>query len=154
LLLLHFSLVFITVSHLFELINWNPLSDIIGIYSSYSYANRNFGFFAPTVNEDYVLRLKTFAKNDTTGRNFPLYQPDTENKIRYLTMLWHFTEDNSTSQMDLYSRSWGLYCMNSNSTVQEVKISLSKNKVPSMKQYRAGERVTNSLYYQTTIYAK
>lgn len=154
LILIHFGLVFITVTHLFELINWNQLSSVVGLYSSYTYANRNFGFFAPTVNEDYVLNLKVYQKNDSVGHPFLLNQPNLESKIRYLTMLWHFSEGNSKSQMDLFARSWGLYCMNTDSSVNQVLITVRKNIIPTMKQFREGKRVTKNLYYQTTIYAK
>lgn len=152
--MIHFGFVLLTVSHLYEVINCNPLSEITNLYSSYTYTNRNFGFFAPTVNEDYALTLKTFQTNDTVGHVVVLNQPNAENKIRYLTMLWHFTEGNSKSQMDLFARSWGLYCMNTDSTVNEVLISVYKHEVPTMEQFRQGKRITKKLYYQTTIYAK
>ena len=124
------------------------------IYSSFTYTNRNFGFFAPTVNEDYSLSAIAFKQNDSIGQNLSFYLPNSENKIRFTTMLWHFSEGNSDSQMDLYARSWGVYYMNKDSTVKRVLISVYKNFIPSMEEYRKGKRIEQNLYYQTTIYAK
>jgi hypothetical protein len=154
LFLVHFAFVAITVSHLYELLNCNPLSSLINLYSSYTYTNRNFGFFAPTVNDDYELSLRAYKKQDPFGHEVVIHAADTENRIRFLTMLWHFSEGNSKSQMDLFARSWGLYCMNTDSTVNQVVISVYKHLVPSMAAYSKGERISKILYYQTTIYAK
>jgi hypothetical protein len=154
LFLVHFGFVLITVSKLYELINWNPLSSIVSLYSAYTYTNRDFGFFAPTVNDDYVLNLKVYKNNDTTGHSISLDQQNSENRIRYLTMLWHFSEGNSKSQMDLFARSWGLYCMNTDTAVRQVLITVDKHVIPTMEQFRKGECVSTVPYYQTTIYAK
>lgn len=150
-IIIHFLIVIITVSHLYEVIHWRPLSSLMEAYSSVTYTNRNFGFFAPTVNEDFNLNLRVFKNNDSIGHNFLFPVPNTENKIRFSTMLWHFTEGNSDSQMDLYAKSWGVYCMNMDNTITKVRISVSKNYIPTMSEYNEGKRISQNLYYQTTI---
>lgn len=154
LFVIHFAFAAVTVSHLYELIHCPPVNSLINLYSSYTYTNRNFGFFAPTVNDDYELSLRAFNAQDTLGHEVSLNASDTENRIRFLTMLWHFSEGNSKSQMDLFARSWGLYCMNNDSTVNQVLIAVYKHEVPAMTAYKNGERISKNLYYQTTIYAK
>jgi len=154
LFLIHFAFVIITVSHIYELIHFQPVNSLINLYSSYTYTNRNFGFFAPTVNDDYELSLRAFKEKDTVGHQVALHAADRENRIRFLTMLWHFSEGISISQMELFVESWGLYCMNTDSAVSQVLISVYKHEVPTMEGYRRGERISKKLYYQTTIYAK
>lgn len=154
LILIHFVFVSITVSHLYELINWKPLSALMELYSSISYTNRNFGFFAPTVNDDFNLKLKAYKKNDKRGHVFSFIMPDSENRIRFSTMLWHFAEGNSASQMDLYARSWAIYCMNRDSTIDKIEVSVYKNNIPMMNECRTGKKISQALYYQTIFNAK
>jgi len=150
----HFLFVCITVSHLYELINWKPMSVLMELYSSVSYTNRNFGFFAPTVNDDFNLKIRAFRKDDQNGHDFLFYMPDSENRIRFSTMLWHFAEGNSPSQMDLYARSWAIYCMNKDSTIHKVVVSVYKNNIPMMNQCRIGKKISQALYYQTSFDTK
>ncbi len=153
LIVLHFLAVIITVSHLYEMINWSPLTLMMEIYSSLTYTNRNFGFFAPTVNDDFSLDIIAYRNNEKNGHKFLFNIENTENKIRYATMLWHFAEGNSSSQMDLYAKSWGVYCMNKDNAITSILITIYKNKIPTMEDYRLGKRLSQELYYQTTIYA-
>lgn len=151
LIIIHFLIVIVTVSHLYEIINWKPLSDSMDIYSSITYTNRNFGFFAPTVNEDFQVTFDMFKENDTIGYKFFLNEANVETKIRFSTMLWHFAEWNEDSQMDLYGRSWGVFCMNNDTAINKVIITVFKNYLPSMSEYRSGKRINSLLYYQTTL---
>ena len=156
-IIIHFLFVLLTVSHVYELIKYPPLSELMEIYSSFTYTNRNFGFFAPTVNEDFTLSTIVFKHNDSIGQKLSFYLPNSENKIRFTTMLWHFSEGNSDAQMDLYARSWAIYYMNkdnNNNAIDSLVISVYKNFIPSMEEYRIGKRIEQNLYYQTTIYAK
>lgn len=150
---MHFFIVVLTVSHLYELVNWKPMTSLFEIYSSFTYTNRNFGFFAPTVNDDFSIDLIVFKNNQKTGKKFLFNVPNTENKIRFSTMLWHFAEGNSNSQMDLYARSWAVYCMNKDKSITSVKINVYKNNIPTMEDFRLDKKVSKNLYYQTTIYA-
>jgi hypothetical protein len=154
LITIHFLFVGITVSHLYELINWKPISVLMELYSSVSYTNRNFGFFAPTVNDDFNLKIRAFKKDDKIGHNFSFYMPDSENRIRFSTMLWHFAEGNSASQMDLYARSWAIYCMNKDTTIDKVIISVYKNNIPLINQCKMGKRISQALYYKTSFDTK
>jgi hypothetical protein len=154
-LLVHFSIVFLTVSQLYKKIDSTVLNGVLNVYSAFSYTNRDFGFFSPTVNDDMSLQLQAFrGDTDTAGYRFETPVSNTENKIRYLTMLWHFAEGLDTSRMDLYARSWAVYCMNKDPLVTRVLITMNQNHIPHMAQYRKGARLSHSLYYQTTFYAK
>jgi hypothetical protein len=125
------------------------------IYSSISYTNRQFGFFAPTVNDDFTLSLRVFKNtSDTVGDQFYLTGSNSEKRIRLSTMLWHFAEGNNNVQMDLYARSWGVYCMNNNKAINKVIISIYKNYIPTMSEYEKGRKPNQTLYYQTTIEAE
>lgn len=152
-IVVHFLIVILTVSHLYELVNWNPVKSLFEIYSSFTYTNRNFGFFAPTVNDDFSIDLIAFKNNQKIGQKILFNESNSENKIRLSTMLWHFAEGNSNSQMDLYARSWAIYCMNKDSLITSVKVSVYKNNIPTMKDFRLGKQISKTLYYQTTIYA-
>lgn len=148
--LAHFGLVIFTVSHLYQKINWSPLRGTVEVYSSLSYTNRCFGFFAPTVNDDYVLSLQTVSRDGSTGqRVIPIHNG--EERIRYCTMLWHFAEGEQESRMSLFARSWGLYCFNQDSLVTRVNVKLERNHIPTMAEYRAGARITQDFYYSTTL---
>jgi hypothetical protein len=154
-LVLHFSFVIITISQVYKIINVQPLEDVLNIYSSFSYANRDFGFFAPTVNDDMFLTMQAYqGEKDTIGYRFETPYTNDENKIRYLTMLWHFGEGLHHTRMDLYARSWAVYCMNKDTSVSKVLITVNQNHIPTMDEYRKGERISHDMYYQTSFYAK
>ena len=80
-LVLHFSFVIITISQVYKIINFQPLEDVLNIYSSFSYANRDFGFFAPTVNDDMFLTMQAYqGEKDTIGYRFETPYTNDENK--------------------------------------------------------------------------
>lgn len=154
-LVLHFLFVIVTVSQIYKLIDSKPLDDVLNIYSSFTYANRDFGFFSPTVNDDMFMNIQAYqGENDTAGYHFETPFSNDENKIRYLTMLWHFGEGLNATRMDLYARSWSVYCMNRDTTITKVLITINQNHIPTMGEYRNGKSITNDMYYQTTFYAK
>ena len=154
-LVIHFLIVVLTISQLYKPMKIRWLDQVLFTYSSFSYANRDFGFFAPTVNDDMFLTIRAFqGDHDTVGYLFKTPVSNTENKIRYLTMLWHFGEGLDDHRMDLYARSWAVYSMNKDTSITKVLISVNQNNIPTMKEYREGQRVSNNLYYQTSFYAQ
>lgn len=154
-LIIHFLIVVLTVSQLYKPIKQRWLDQILFTYSSFSYANRDFGFFAPTVNDDMYLTVQAYqGDKDSVGYRFETPVSNTENKIRYLTMLWHFGEGLDHHRMDLYARSWAVYCMNKDTSITKVLITVNQNHIPTMKEYREGQRISSNLYYQTSFYAQ
>lgn len=154
-LIVHFLIVVLTVSQLYKPIKQRWLDQVLFSYSAFSYANRDFGFFAPTVNDDMYLTVQAYqGDTDTIGYRFETPVSNTENKIRYLTMLWHFGEGLDDRRMDLYARSWSVYCMNKDTSITKVLITVHQNNIPTMKEYRQGQRISSNLYYQTSFYAQ
>lgn len=148
----HFFLIVSVVTHLNEWIGrqwWlAPVSAAIDYYSAITFANRNFGFFAPNVTGDWNLELTV---TDTTGRQRPysLVQPSREMKLKLYSMIGHSSESNDVN--DLFARSWALRAVNENPDVYRVDVVITQNRIPSMGQYRRGQRITQGPYYRTAF---
>jgi hypothetical protein len=149
----HFLIVIIAVSHLDTMINWQPVLNLMQVYSSFNSTNKGFGFFSPNVSDDYQLNLKAFKSKDTTGRVFILPGTNAETRVRYESLLWSFAQQ-TPDIMDLYARSWGVYCMNQDTSVNKVVVSIFRDQIPAMSAYKKGSRVTKKLYYQSTLNAR
>jgi len=149
----HFLIVIITVFHLNAMINWQPVLNLMQVYSSLNSTNTGFGFFSPDIGDDYQLNLKVYKRKDTTGRVFILPGTNTETRLRYEGLLWGFARE-KPDIMDLYARSWGVYCMNRDTAVNKVVVSIFSDQIPAMAAYKKGARVTEKLYYQSTLNAK
>lgn len=148
----HFFLVTIVLTHLNELFVRNGfVSNIIDTYSSISYCNRNFGFFAPNVASDLDLKMIAYTGQDSTHYSFPIHSHEMNNRL--YSLMGHFGESGIVS-MDLFARSWGVYCMNQNPKVNKVHIIVYENQIPDLASYKNGQRVTKSFFYESTIYSK
>lgn len=149
----HFLIVIIAVSHLDTLVNWQPVLNLMQVYSSFNSTNRGFGFFSPDVSDGYELNLKVFKRNDITGRVFVLPGANAETRLRYESLLWGFAQE-TPGVMDLYARSWGVYCMNQDTSINKVVVSIFSDQIPTMLAYKKGSRVTKKLYYESTLNAR
>ena len=152
---LHFSMILIVVAHLDE---WmaktqacKPALAIISRYSIITFANRNFGFFAPSVSPDWNLQITTVTKlAERHNCRFPL--PSREMEVKMYSMLGHFSEDKDT--MNLFARSWAVYAMNHDLEAVKVEINVTRNYIPSMSEYRKGRRIEKRPWYRTTFELK
>jgi hypothetical protein len=151
----HFFLIFSVVTHLNEWIGryrWlSPISIAIDYYAEVTFANRNFGFFAPSVTDDWSLDIRV---TDTTGRERPysLVQPNREMELKLYSMIGHSSE--SEDLADLFARSWALKAVNENPDVYRVDVVINQNRIPTMAQYRSGLRMGQEPYYRTAFILK
>ncbi len=115
-------------------------------YGALTFANRNFGFFAPEVTPDWNLRMTTTDEHGTR-ETFALTPTGREMEVKMYSMLGRFSESDDT--MDLYARSWSVYAMNHVEDARKVEIEVTRNVLPSMAEYRAGARVSAQNFYRT-----
>ncbi len=148
----HFFLVILVLTHINDLFDSNGvISKFINSYSSISYCNRNFGFFAPNVASDLDLKMIAHRKTDSLSYSFPVYSNEMKNRL--YSLMGHFGESGIVS-MDLFARSFGVYCMNQIPEVNKVHIVVYENQIPTMASYRNGERITKIFFYESTVHAK
>ena len=148
----HFLMILVVVTHANEMMQgspWSrPLLGVIDYYSLVTFANRNFGFFAPEVTPDWNIEVLTRTQSGQERRfDFPLRGREME--VKNYSMLGHFAEDNDT--MDLFARSWAVYALNHDPDGVAVKINVTRNQIPSMDEYRRGERIRPTPFYRTTF---
>jgi hypothetical protein len=152
LILLHFFIIILGVSGLKVL--RNPVFvNLLSVYNSFTNTNGNFSFFAPNVGDDYSLNLKGYgvSKFDENMTLFP--ETNNETRLRYRTLLWHFFSGDK-DMMALCSRSWAIFCMNKDLSLDKVVVSIYENSYPSMSEYRKGKRLSANLVYESVIDAK
>jgi hypothetical protein len=151
-ILVHLTTMLTVVLHLDELMArhqfWQLPLALLDRYSMVTFANRNFGFFAPSVTPDWNLRLVT---TDSTGGKIVcrLPLPSREMEVKMYSMLGHFGESNDT--MDLFARSWAVYVVNHHPGVVRVDVEVTRNYIPSMDEYRHGRRIAPQPFYSTTF---
>lgn len=151
-LAIHFSFILIVLLHLDDVMshrsNWRGTFSAVNSYSMVTFANRNFGFFAPGVTPDWNVDCTTFDEQGT-GRAFAFLAEGGEMKVKMYSMLGHFAENDDT--MDLFARSWAAYVMNARPGTVRVTIDVTRNVLPSMQEYREGRRITREPFYKTTF---
>jgi hypothetical protein len=149
---LHFFFVLDVVTHLHD---WTadharlqPVAMLTSYYSSITFSNRNFGFFAPQVSGDWNLSM---TMTDVHGRQrpFSFATPNSEMRVKLYSLIGHFTQSDTT--MDLFARSWALKAINENPDVRRVDVVVTQNYIPSMKEWREGKRIEPQLFYRTTF---
>ncbi len=149
---LHFFLILLVVSHARAAISSRPglsgLAAASDLYGTLTLANRNFGFFAPEVTGDLVVRGVLV---DASGARRPWsFSPaNREMQVRLYSMAGHFSQEED--HMDLFARSWAVRAMNENPEVVRVEISVAQNDVPTMAEYRKGRRIEERPFYATSF---
>lgn len=149
---LHFAFILIVLLHLDDAMagvpRWQSLFSAVNNYSMVTFANRNFGFFAPGVTPDWNIDITTF---DVSGKAqpFSLPEPSQEMRVKRYSMMGHFADSDDT--MDLFARSWAVYAMNARPGTVRVKIDVTRNVLPSMQDYRNGGRIGREHFYTTTF---
>lgn len=149
---LHFLMILAVVTHSDEwmagLSAWQPIVSVLDRYSMITFANRNFGFFAPSVTPDWNLHITSIT---TSGkrRSYRFRTPSREMEVKMYSMLGHFGE--SEDMQDLFARSWAVHVMNDDPDVVSVEIEVTRNFIPSMSEYREGKRIHGEPYYKTTF---
>ncbi len=146
----HFLLILAEVTHL---TGWMARSGsfrtflaVSEYYSAVTFANRNFGFFAPAVTPDWNLRMTT-TSGSGAQQEFALTPEGREMEVKMYSMLGRFSESDDT--MDLFARSWSVYAMNHVQDARKVQIEVTRNVIPSMPEYRKGARVSAQNFYRT-----
>lgn len=149
LIIIHFFFILLTVTHLHKFIN-NPI--VLGVndaYSAFTYTNRCFGFFAPEVGNDLVIRMN--MSNKKQSLQYHIRRDNFEMRTRLYSLAGHFAEDNQQSTMDLFARSWGLKCLNEYPEMEKVNIVVLQNNIPTMSQYVQGKHITQDTIYSTDV---
>lgn len=149
---LHFFFVLSVVTHLHDWMErhtffW-PIAGLTNYYSAITFANRNFGFFAPQVTSDWNLSL-TMTDVNGQKRPFSFAIPNSEMRVKRYSLLGHFAETDTS--MDLFARSWSIKAMNLNPDVVRVDVVVTQNYIPTMKEYLQGRRIEPQLFYRTTF---
>lgn len=148
----HFLLILGEVSHMTGLMartgrfrNFLVLSEY---YSAVTFANRNFGFFSPSVTPDWNIHMTT---TDGSGdkEEYSFSRAGREMEVKTYSMLGRFSENDDT--MDLFARSWAVYAMNDVPETHKVEIEVTRNTIPSMAAYRQGARVGEQAFYRTVF---
>jgi len=125
-----------------------PLAVASDFYGTVTFANRNFGFFAPEVPGDLVVRC-TLVDADGGRRPWSFRAPNREMQIRLYSMTGHFAQ--LSDDMDLFARSWAVRAMNENPDVVRVEIDVAIHDVPTMAEFREGRRIVERPYYATSF---
>lgn len=148
----HFATILVVVTHLNELLvktDWGgPVMGVSNIYSQTTFSNRNFGFFAPGVTPDWNLHITTVDEQGVP-RQFELPAPSREMQVKHYSMVGHAVENDDT--MDLFARSWAVYAMNHTPEAVSVEVLITRNTIPSMAEYRDGQRIASHQIYRTTF---
>lgn len=155
---LHFAFVLSDVTHLTDFLNrrakvsdnivykiWNTAADY---YGSLTFANRNFGFFAPKISADWAVQV-TLADAAGQESEYRFELPSAEMEFKAYAMLGHFAA--SDSRMDLLSRFWSARAMRHAPGTRKVEVQVSRRVLPSMEEYRGGARVRKEQFYRTTF---
>jgi hypothetical protein len=149
---LHFALILIVVTHLDDYMasrpEWQAILSTVNRYSMITFANRNFGFFAPSVSPDWNIEIMDFDA-DGHGHQFQLPLPSREMEVKMYSMLGHFSDSEDT--MDLFARSWAVYAMNAEPDTARVTIRVTRNNLPTMEEFRTGKRASTEFFYSTTF---
>jgi hypothetical protein len=149
---LHLFFIISVASHLHNWLAKKPgLRIIAGLedyYSAITFANRNFGFFAPEVTADWNVHLTMMDASGNT-RPYVFRMPNREMEVRMYSMIGHFGETETSS--DLFARSWALKAINENPDIREVHVEVTQNAIPTMKEYRNGRRIEPKFLYRTTF---
>ena len=152
---LHFLMILAVALHLDESMAekpfWQPVLSIVNRYSTVTFANRNFGFFAPSVTPDWNVKM-IVVTGSGHRRKYDFRLPSREMEVKMYSMLGHFGESDDT--MDLFARSWAVYAMNDDPNIVRVEIEVTRNSIPSMSEYRNGKRTEPEPYYKTTFDAR
>jgi len=152
LIAVHFFFIISVASHLHDLLGkwpvFAPVTALTDYYSAITFANRNFGFFAPSVTSDWNTDFKLTSATGQV-RRWALRLPNREMHVKMYSMIGHFGESDAT--MDLFARSWSVKAINENPGVVRVDVVVTQNYIPTMAEYRAGKRIQALPYYRTTF---
>ena len=150
LIIFHFIIVVIGVAHFNNRLHWKPLINFTNTYYFISYTNKSFAFFSNGIKNDYRLKLQLSRKKDTSQRVFKLPGDNNEVNIRYKVMLWNFSAQTPATKY-LYARSWADYCIQKDSDLSKVTVTVYENQLPTLKAYSQGRRLSSKGYYNASF---
>lgn len=149
LIVIHFIFVFLTISHLHKYIDIPVFIAANDVYSSLTYTNRCFGFFAPEVGNDLIIHMT--MSNKIKSLPFEIPRDNFEMRTRLYSLSGNFAADNDINTMDLFARSWGLKCLNQYPDMTKVKVVVLQNNIPLIHDYANGKRITQDTIYSTEV---
>jgi len=150
----HFFLILLQVtplnSWLAAVPGLDPLFAVARYYRALSFANRNFRFFAPAVADDLRLSIVLAdAAGNQREYHFEFEDGARESQLAARAMLDHASD--SADRMDEFARAWGDHAMRTKPEVTAATVTIYRVLVPSMAQYRAGQRMHEQLMYATRL---
>ncbi len=149
---LHLFFVLLVATHGRSLLaRWPAAGPVVAasdLYESLTLANRNFGFFAPDVTGDFVVRCVLV---DAKGlrRNWSFRPPNREMEVRLYSMTGHFSLD--PDARDLFARSWAVRALNEDPDAVRVEIDVAQHVLPTMGEFRRGVRTVERAFYATSF---
>ena len=149
LIIFHFIIVIIGIAHFNNRLHWKPLINFTDAYYFISYTNKSFGFFSNGIKNDYRLKLQ-LAKKDTNQHVFALPGDNNEVNIRYKVMLWNFSAQTPTTKYQ-YARSWADYCIQNDSDLNKVTVTVYESQLPDIRAYSRGSRLGSKCYYNASF---
>ena len=148
----HFAFVFSVVTHAHDfMLHHAGFAIVTGLteyYSAVTFANRNFGFFAPSVTSDWNVSIVARGRNMQPRETF-FRASNREMAVKMYSLAGHFAETPDT--MNLFARSWAVRVMNEQQAADRVDIVVTQNRIPTMAEYRRGVRITAEPFYRTTF---
>lgn len=151
LIAIHFILIVNVATHLQDWMTsrkiLKPVTDSSNYYGTVTFTNRYFGFFAPTVASDWVVHL--VLTNGAGQKQAETMQVTTrEMQIKMYSMVG---QSLSGPGLDACAKSWALRAARESKDIRRVEVDVSQNEIPTMEQFRDGERVQSQLVYKNTI---
>jgi hypothetical protein len=147
-----FHLLFVAVCGVCNIREVRPagLQTILSVYGNYTGADGRYGFFAPHVSEQIVM---TVIGREASGREYVEEHRGSgpEAELRLTTFLHGMVQ---IPVYDTPAAAFSVEMFNRLPTVQSVTILLSRYEVPTMAQYRQGQRPTSIDIYRATFIRK
>lgn len=104
-------------------------------------ASNHFGFFAPGVQSQFRASFVAKSQNGEQIASGEINQGNFETSFRYHNMIENFWTQNDEFQMRrALSASWASKVLSKYPNAANVKIVLEAYSIPSMRQYRSGDR--------------
>jgi hypothetical protein len=145
---IHFSLILLQATPLNAWLAaapaFDPLFAVARYYRGISFANRNFRFFAPAVADDLRLSIR-LADAEGNQREHHFEDASRELQLAARAMLDHASD--SADRMEEFARAWADHAMRAQPDVTAATVQIYRVLVPSMAQYRAGQRMQEQLVY-------
>lgn len=141
LIAIHFFLILLVVTTVWERLPDHTLTRVLLVVSDYyadlTFHNRDFGFFAPAVYADWNLHLVGATATGET-REVPLPTDRRELVLKYYSMVGRSADEDARPE---FARVWAEWAMRQHPDLASVEVTIRRNVIPSMEEFREGARV-------------